>query len=785
MQSFEQASAFINAITGNRADDAIIDFRAIHDANKAIPAIPFRDTLANAWSSICHYNSQGYGVFAVIADMDGTGRELANVKALRAHYVDLDNLSAAQNLERATAWQPAPSLGVQSSPGKFHVYWQIVPYAGNDRFQLIQRKLKQFFDGDKAVIDAARVMRLPGTFNYKYSDPASDKYQPGAAPHLVTCFALPAFGTWTPPEWLETALAGVNVVDSGGSRHPLGDPALAAPSLEWIKFGLSHIDPNQLPRDEWISVTAAIKQAGWSVTDEASLFNVWSEWCARYNNNDIGENNKQWGSIRETEVGWASIKRRVPILAAYEKFGSTPPSYTVPSTPQPLPPSQPVPVPLPTPPGADVSAEILSAAEQQIWFKDCIYVKSRGEIFTEESRFMNASKFNGAYGGKIFIINSQGKTTTEPWQAATRSTLWTVPKVDHIRFLPDHDKGEIVIDQMGRKGINTYIPITIDARPGDVTPFLRHMELLFPVAEDREILIRYFAHNVKYRGVKVPWAPMVQGAEGMGKTFFQFMMEYAVGQMYCYTPKADELVKSGSTFNAWMRSKLFIVVNEIKVDERRELVEILKPMITDARIEVQGKGVDQDMEDNPANWIFFSNWKDAIPVNVNGRRYAIFYSAIQTKNDLIARGMTDDYFIGLYKWLKSGGHAYLSHYLLNHPVERDGIGQRAPDTSSMIEALRQSQGPIEKAIVEAVADRAPGFCGGYVSVTAVLKRLKLLGIRAPTPKTVETILEGMGYSDAGRAPRPFIQEDHAIRSQLYHVVRGVNGADYGRAQGYE
>jgi hypothetical protein len=208
-------------------------------------------------------------------------------------------------------------------------------------------------------------------------------------------------------------------------------------------------------------------------------------------------------------------------------------------------------------------------------------------------------------------------------------------------------------------------------------------------------------------------------------------------------------------------------------------------MITDARIEIQGKGVDQDMEDNPANWIFFSNWKDAIPINVNGRRYAIFYSAIQTKEDLIIRGMTDEYFINLFKWLKHGGHAYLTHWLLNYPIERDGIGQRAPDTSSMAEALRQSRGPIEKAIYEAVEDGAPGFRGGYVSVTAVLRRLKLLGIRTPTPKTVETILESMGYSDAGRASRPYIQEDHTIRSQLFHVRRGVNGVDYGRLQGYE
>lgn len=794
MQSFEQASAFVNAITGNQADSAIIDFRAIHDSNKAIPAIPFRDTIGNAWSSICHYNGQGYGIFATVAAMDGNGRELANVQGLRAHYVDLDNLSAAQNLDRAAAWQPAPSFAVNSSPNKFHVYWPTVPYAGNDRFGLIQRKLRQFFDGDKAVVDAARVMRLPGTFNYKYSDPTSDKHVAGSAPHLVNCFALPGYGSVTPPEWLEGALAGVNVVDGGGDRHKLGDPALAAPSLEWLSFGLKHLNPNDLSREEWISTTAAVKQAGWTVADEATLFNVWSEWCSRYTANDAGENLKQWNSIRETQVGWPAIKRRVPILAAYLAHGAQPPAYTLP-TPQPAlpgtpsgapqPAPAPLPQPMPIPPGADTSGEILSAEEQKIWFKDCVYVESFGEILTPKGRFMGATKFNGAYGGKIFVVTSSGKVTNEPWAAATRSTIWTVPKVDHIRFLPDAARGEIVTDQLGRLGVNTYVPIPIDARQGDVTPFLRHMELLFPDPSDRETLFKFFAHTIKYVGTKIPWAPLIQGAEGIGKTFFQEMMQYCLGSMYCYTPKAEELVKSGSTFNGWMRSRLFISVHEIKVDERRELVEILKPMITDLRIEIQSKGVDQEMEDNPSKWMFFSNHKDAIPIGLNGRRYAIFYSAIQSVGDLLARGMDDAYFNGLFRWLREGGHAHISHWLLNYPIERHGTGQRAPITSSTAEALRISRGPIERVIVEAIEDGLPGFKGGFVSVTAVMRRLKAVGIRQPSPSTVETILAAMGYADAGRAPRPYIQEDAFARSHLFYILPGVNGAAYGRLQGYE
>lgn len=784
MQDINQAAAYVAAIG---ATDQIIDWRAIHDKDKAIPAIPFRDTLAGAWSSICHYNNQGYGIFAVVAQLDGVGRHLVNVTGIRAHYVDLDNLSAQQNYERASQWTPAPSFAVNSSPGKYHVYWPVAPYSGNDYFTLIQRKLRQFFDGDGKVIDATRVMRLPGTIHSK------------GEPHLVTCHALPGYGAVNAVTTLEAALQHVNVIDGGnGGRHELGDPDLAAPSLDWIRYALKHTDPNNLDRGDWISFSAAIKQAGWSVTDPDTLYQEWLAWCARYENNDVGENFKQWDSIRTTEVGWPAIMRKVPSIAANLRLGAggNRPKHAIPGmtpvndagdTPTPAgePATPPMPEDIPRPPADDLTGEILTDQEQAIWFAGCVLVERMGEILTPKGRYQNSTKFNASYGGKQFIISNTGKVTNEPWQAATRGSLFMVPKVDHVRFLPEEPEGAIIMDQLGRKGVNTYKPIMSDATPGDVTPFLRHMQFLLPNDADREMFIRYMAHNVKFPGFKIPWAPMLQSAEGAGKSFIQLAMEFALGQMYCYTPKAPELVKSGSTFNAWMRSKLMIIVNEIKVDERRELIEILKPMISDARVEVQSKGIDQELEDNCANWIFFSNYKDAIPINKASRRYAIYYSAIQSPEDAIVRGMDHNYFITLFDWLRSGGHRFVTHWLKNHPVERGGIPMRAPDTSSTNEALRQSVGPLEMAIMNAIDDGVQGFRGGWVSVTAALMLAKAQTGRSVSPKTITTILEGLRYHDCGRSTRSFLQEDSKGRSQLYAVVSGANVADYGRAQGYE
>ena len=220
MQDFNAVYAFITALTGD-PDNAVMDWRAIHDTNKEVPALPRRGTLADCWSELSNLNNQGYGIFCTIAAMNGQGRELGNVAHIRAHYVDLDNLSASANMQRAAASQPAPWFAVQSSAGKYHVYWPVAAYRDNDRFTTVQRKLRQVFDGDRNVIDAARVLRVPGTYNWKYGQP-----------QLVTVSALGGYGQSITVESLEAALINVQVIDGGaGERRELGDADYAAPSL--------------------------------------------------------------------------------------------------------------------------------------------------------------------------------------------------------------------------------------------------------------------------------------------------------------------------------------------------------------------------------------------------------------------------------------------------------------------------------------------------------------------------------------------------------------------------
>lgn len=772
MNPLDLTTAFLTALTGS--PDGICDFRVINDRVKGDMGKNLRGTLQQLLPTLQQYNQAGWGVFICINNMDGNGYHLNNVHSIRAHVADLDDKMLAQAAyNRAVGSPMPPHIAVQTSPGKFHLYWLMQPYTGNDFYTLQQRKLAQAFDGDKSIIDATRILRVPGFYHCK------------GEPQLVTCWGIHGGERYTAQQ-IEYFLQHVNVADKTSARHELGDPKLAAPSIDLLIKALYLMNPNELSYHEWMAASAAFKQAGWTLAEEQQLYDIWSQWCSGYhgaNGNDPAENQKIWRSFRDTQVGWGRFQR-VTNINAYAAFPDRPvPSYQELAAAVP-----PVPASVSggsAPHEGEAWPEMLDATLKAKFFANCFFVEKAGEIFTPSGRFMNSTQFNGAYGGYQFTIgNSGGKLSDEPWKVALRATDWSIPKVDHVRFLPLEEPFKVVTDRRGRKGVNTYIPVKYDMQPGDVSLFLYHVSLLIPDRNDQHIFLSYLAHIIKYPGYKVSWAPMLQSTEGAGKTVFFEVLQHALGEMYVYRPKAAELVASGNKFNAWMRSKLAIVVDEVRVDERRDLIEILKPMISDAQIEVQAKGQDQDMEDNPANWIFFTNFEDALPIHQNGRRFAIFYSAISTKKKKLAAGMDDAYFKRLWTWLREqNGLQAITYYLMNYPIERGSLPVDAPKTTSHEKALLISRTPLEVLIDDKIRAGERGFRNGFVSLTALVKVIQLSSLRnKPAEYTVRKVLEDRGYVELGTTAYPVPGEDSVMPSTIYGIQEGMNVNDYERAQ---
>lgn len=381
-------------------------------------------------------------------------------------------------------------------------------------------------------------------------------------------------------------------------------------------------------------------------------------------------------------------------------------------------------------------------------FRGCVYVADAHRVFMPNGTMLKSEQFNALMGGFTFSLDDTGeKTTKKAFEAFTENQGVTFPKVDGSVFDPRHPSGAI-IEEEGRRMVNTYVPVNVRKVPGDVTRFMTHLAKLLPNERDRQIALSYAAAIVQYPGHKFQWAPLFQGCEGNGKTLITRCVAYAVGQRYTHMPPASEISEK---FNSWLFNTIFVGVEDIHVpDSKAEVLEILKPMITGDRLAKRAMQQDQVMMVNCANFVFNSNHRNAIKKTLNDRRFCVFFTAQQEASDIARDGMGGNYFPDLYDWLRGDGYAHVAHFLSTYaiPVEfNPTLGcQRAPYTSTTGEAVEASLGVVEQEVMECIEEGRQGFAGGWVSsmaLDALIERLRMG--RAIAPRKRRDLMKSIGY----------------------------------------
>lgn len=363
----------------------------------------------------------------------------------------------------------------------------------------------------------------------------------------------------------------------------------------------------------------------------------------------------------------------------------------------------------------------LDGAGTRNLFGACVYVKNVGRVLMPGSGLLNEKQFRVLFGGYTFAMDDVNqRTTRNAWEAFTENQMLRPPMADRVCFRPDLPAMTIV-DDAGKRRVNTYEPAAVPRVKGDAGPFWAHLEKLFPDARDRMIFWSYMCAVVQHKGVKFSWCPVLQGMEGNGKTLFSSVVAHAVGSHYTFWPDAQELANK---FNAWLAGRIFIAVEELRhpqLDMRELITEKLKTMIAGGiGISIEAKGVDQIVDEICANFMVTTNHMDAVRKTAdNMRRCAIFFSPQQHAGDLERWGMGGDYFPKLYGWLKSGGFAIVAEELHTFaiPAEFNPANDmhRAPDTSSTVSAITHSRGAVEQQVIEAIDQGVVGFMGGWVS----------------------------------------------------------------------
>lgn len=176
------ANLFIKAINGNNSDEAhfqtFTDYKNknnIYDnfvaENLPVEAMHLYASLSNIQAKLQEYNKRGSGIYISINQTNKIGRAKKDIINTRALFIDADgvdfsSITFPQNMQ--------PDIITMRDNEHWHAYWLIDKSIPNlDLWHCAMQTLAAYYGTDTAVVDLARVMRLPSFYNMK--DPTNPK----------------------------------------------------------------------------------------------------------------------------------------------------------------------------------------------------------------------------------------------------------------------------------------------------------------------------------------------------------------------------------------------------------------------------------------------------------------------------------------------------------------------------------------------------------------------------------------------------------------------------------
>jgi hypothetical protein len=330
-----------------------------------------------------------------------------------------------------------------------------------------------------------------------------------------------------------------------------------------------------------------------------------------------------------------------------------------------------------------------------VWLKNWVYLTHSAEFYhTETGSRVKREAFDAAHGRYM--------TEGNPGQYAL--DVVKIPVYHMTMYLPTEEA--TFTDGSGLKWVNSYSERSVPPVPDDplegwesVERVIRHFEFLFPVKRERELAISWFAHIVQTRQ-RPNWAVLMQGVDGDGRTFFANMMAGVLGGDNARTINGTDMEDQ---FTGWAVGKLFIAIEEVKMigHNRYDILNKMKPYITNATISVRAMRTDTYNAQNATAYMLTSNFQNALPITSADRRYFILKSQWQDEKH-IKKVTEEGYFDRLQETLQSAGalRGWLLTYKLHPEFKPYG---RAPDSTgrqSMIEQARSDESVTLEDLIE-------------------------------------------------------------------------------------
>jgi hypothetical protein len=263
----------------------------------------------------------------------------------------------------------------------------------------------------------------------------------------------------------------------------------------------------------------------------------------------------------------------------------------------------------------------------------------------------------------------------------------------------------------GKDYLNEYNPAsvpeldhTLKEKVGSI--FYHHLLTLTGAREFADVVLQYLAHVVQRPGVKIRWMPLIQSAEGAGKSILYYLLDSAIGEGNSKIVNPSQF-NSGS-WNDWAVGCQFLVIEELmlKGKDRQATANLYKDFLTNQTINLVAKFKNAQVVQNVANAIAFTNYHSPVHLDESSRRYYVIKSPIQTAAQ-VKQLVENGHFIPLDKIIKRRGgalRAYLLDVKIPDDFPTDGPAPKSRFTDQLIAESRNHVLDDIKSIIEDAGD---------------------------------------------------------------------------------
>lgn len=370
------------------------------------------------------------------------------------------------------------------------------------------------------------------------------------------------------------------------------------------------------------------------------------------------------------------------------------------------------------------------------WAKGWYYVTDDDKFFrVDTDEWLSMVSFNAKFNRYVRTSEEDAEKGFE------RTAAWYALEVLHIKtvtrgmYLPQANGFEL--RESGTDVVNIYRPSSVPQAAEVYTPegkeavqaVIKHIEAI--CGGRREVvvsLISWLAHNVQKPGVKIRWAPLIIGMEGDGKTLLAKMMSIVMGRPN--VKSVSSTVLGDSSFTPWGEGSCVAMLQEVRIvgANKFDIFNKLKVYISDDEVPIHPKGSHEYNIINVTNYCAFSNYKDALPVNDNDRRWFVVFTPYSNVGELAAAhgGEAGLYFDRLHHLIETQGAA-LRKWLLEVPLVEFKPNGRAPYTTERDIIVAMAGNGEDDVVRDVLAHGAPGVASDVLCISYLITAVQLAG----------------------------------------------------------